>query len=114
LTELQLSDSRPRPPTSPPRAPGSPSGASNTAHGLKAGARLAVNASPEPFSNCTLSFGEEIAVATIIWTAVAHPVLALAIAAAVLVAAALAARWIARAVRGLARRSTAPSRRVPG
>jgi hypothetical protein len=76
-----------------------------SAHGLKSGARLAANTSPEPLSNWTLSFGEEFAVAGLLWAAVTYPVLALAIAAVVLVAAALAARWIVRALRRLGRRS---------
>jgi hypothetical protein len=76
-----------------------------SAHGLKAGARLSVNASPEPFSNWTLSFAEELAVAVLLWAAIAHPLLALAIAAAVLVSALLAARWMVRVVRRITRRS---------
>jgi hypothetical protein len=81
-----------------------------SAHGLKSGARLAANASPEPLSNWALSFGEEFAVAGLLWAAVAHPLLALGIAAAVLLAAVLAARWIVRVLRRLARRSeTAPA-----
>jgi hypothetical protein len=80
-----------------------------SAHGLKSGARLAVNASPEPFSNWALSFGEEFAVAALLWAAVAHPLLALGIAAAVLLAGVLAVRWIIRVLRRLARRpETAP------
>jgi hypothetical protein len=72
-----------------------------SAHGLKSGARLAVNASPEPFSNWALSFGEEFAVAALLWAAVAHPWLALGIAAAVLLAGVLAVRWIIRVLRRL-------------
>lgn len=34
-----------------------------TAHGAKAGTRLLVNASPEPFSNIAVSLGEDVAVA---------------------------------------------------
>jgi hypothetical protein len=75
-----------------------------SAHGLKSGARLAVNTSPEPLSNWALSFGEEVAVAGLLWAAVTHPFLALAIAATVLLVAALAARWIVRALRRLGRR----------
>ena len=78
-----------------------------SAHGLKSGARLAVNASPEPFSNWALSFGEEFAVAAVLWAAVAHPLLALGIAGAVLLAGVLAVRWIIRVLRRLARRPEA-------
>jgi len=78
-----------------------------SAHGLKSGARLAVNASPEPFSNWALSFGEEFVVAVLLWTAVAHPLVSLGIAAAVLLAGVLAVRWIVRVLRRLARRPEA-------
>ena len=64
-------------------------GASGTtalvAHGLKAGIRLGINTSPEPFSNWAASFGEDLAVGTLLWLAFAHPVAAL-IVVAVLVA----------------------------
>jgi uncharacterized protein DUF4126 len=76
-----------------------------SAHGLKAGARLAVNASPEPLTNWGLSFSEEFAVAGLLWAAVMHPILALAIAGAVLLAFAVAARWILRTLRRLTRRA---------
>ena len=76
-----------------------------SAHGLKSGARLAVNASPEPLSNWALSFGEEFMVAGLLWAAVAHPLIALTIALVVLVTAAVLARWIVRMLRRLGRRS---------
>lgn len=49
-------------------------------HGSKAGLRLAVNASPEPFSNVALSLAENAAVVGVILFAVDHPWAALAIA----------------------------------
>ena len=70
-----------------------------SAHGLKAGTRLAANTSPEPLSNWLLSFGEDAATFAILWMAASHPLLALAIAAAIVVAAVLSVRWILRAVR---------------
>jgi hypothetical protein len=76
-----------------------------SAHGLKSSARLTANASPEPISNWSLSFSEDFAVVGLLWVAVTHPVLALTIAGAVLLAFALAARWILRAVRRFTRRS---------
>jgi len=45
-----------------------------------------INTSPEPFSNWAASFGEELAVGTVLWLAFAHPIVALCILA-VLVAA---------------------------
>ena len=42
-------------------------------HGMKAGSRLLINSSPEPFSNWTASILEDLAVIGGIWTAVNHP-----------------------------------------
>jgi hypothetical protein len=42
-------------------------------HGLKAGSRLLINTSPEPLTNWTASFVEDLAVIGGIWTAVNHP-----------------------------------------
>ena len=42
-------------------------------HGMKAGSRLLINTSPEPFSNWTASILEDLAVIGGIWTAVNHP-----------------------------------------
>ena len=50
-------------------------------HLAKAGGRAVINTSPEPFSNWAASFGEEIAVGTVLWLAFAHPVAALAVLA---------------------------------
>jgi Domain of unknown function (DUF4126) len=49
-------------------------------HASKAGLRLAVNASPEPFSNVALSLAENTAVVGVILFSVDHPWAALAIA----------------------------------
>jgi hypothetical protein len=46
-------------------------------HLAKAGSRAAINMSPEPFSNWAASFGEELAVGTVLWLAFAHPIAAL-------------------------------------
>jgi hypothetical protein len=48
-------------------------GVALTSHGTKASARAAVNASPEPFSNWTLSFGEDLLAVFLSWLAAAHP-----------------------------------------
>ncbi|MBI9092356.1 MAG: DUF4126 domain-containing protein [Desulfobacterium sp.] len=43
------------------------------AHATKAGSRVIINTSPEPFTNWTASFVEDIAVIAGIWTALHHP-----------------------------------------
>lgn len=48
-------------------------GVALTSHGTKASARAAVNASPEPFSNWILSFGEDVLAVWLTWMATAHP-----------------------------------------
>lgn len=50
-------------------------------HAAKAGGRALINTSPEPFSNWTASFGEELAVGTVLWLAFAHPIVALVVIA---------------------------------
>jgi hypothetical protein len=54
-------------------------------HAAKAGLRLGVNASPEPFSNIVLSLSEDGAVVAVILLAVDHPWAALAIALTLLI-----------------------------
>ncbi len=60
-------------------------GVALTSHGTKASARAAVNASPEPFSNWSLSVGEDVLAVWLAWMATAHPVATTAIVAALLV-----------------------------
>jgi hypothetical protein len=48
-------------------------------HLAKAGSRAVINTSPEPFSNWAASFGEDLAVGTLLWLAFAHPIAALVI-----------------------------------
>jgi hypothetical protein len=48
-------------------------GVALTSHGTKASARAAANMSPEPFSNWTLSFGEDVLAVWLTWMASAHP-----------------------------------------
>lgn len=42
-------------------------------HATKAGSRVIINTSPEPFTNWTASFAEDIAVIAGVWTALHHP-----------------------------------------
>ena len=46
-------------------------------HFTKAGARMAINTSPEPFSNWMASFGEDLLVGVLIYLALAHPIVSL-------------------------------------
>src|SRR6476660_795462 len=50
-------------------------------HFVKAGSRAVINTSPEPFSNWTASFGEELAVGSVLWLAFTYPLVALAVVA---------------------------------
>ena len=72
-----------------------------SSHGIKASTRLAINTSPEPFSNWAASFGEDVFVAALVWFTVTHPVIGLVVAAVVLVTAALLAAWIYRMLKRL-------------
>lgn len=44
-------------------------------HATKAGTRVMINTSPEPFSNWVASVGEDVAVITGVWACINHPVL---------------------------------------
>jgi hypothetical protein len=54
-------------------------------HFTKAGARMLINTSPEPFSNWAASFGEDLLVGMLIYFALAYPIAAI-IAVVILVA----------------------------
>ena len=58
------------------------------AHGTKATLRLAINASPEPFSNWLASIGEDLSVLGGIWLIFNHPLIMLLLVAAFLALAA--------------------------
>jgi hypothetical protein len=78
-------------------------GVTLSAHGLKAGARAAINTSPEPLSNWAASLAEDGTVAVILWLAVTHPVAAVAAAAGTLLLAILLFSWLVRALRRFGR-----------
>ena len=82
-------------------------------HGTKASARLAVNTSPEPFSNWALSLGEDILVALLLWMTASHPYITLAILAVLVVIFVLLARVILDALRRLLRRLSGRSGAAP-
>lgn len=48
-------------------------------HATKAGGRVLINSSPEPFSNWAASFAEDLAVFAGLWAALAHPMVFLAL-----------------------------------
>jgi hypothetical protein len=59
-------------------------GTALASHLVKAGGRLAINASPEPLSNILASLGEDAAVVTVVLLAIQHPWLAGSLAAVLL------------------------------
>ena len=66
------------------------------AHLSKAGGRATINASPEPFSNWTASFFEDLAVPAGLWVAFTHPVVFLVLLLSFAVVTILLVRWIWR------------------
>ena len=74
-------------------------GSALAAHTVKAGSRLAVNASPEPFTNIGLSLGEDGLVLAVVSLAVHHPHLAAAIAAVLLVIGLVVVYLLAKLIR---------------
>ncbi len=75
-----------------------------TAHGTKATTRLAVNTSPEPFSNIAVSAVEDTAGVGLSLLAAFHPVIMLIIVAGLVVIGVLVMRKILRGVQGLLNR----------
>ena len=77
-------------------------------HAVKASARLAINTSPEPFSNIAASFGENAAVIFMFWFFIKHPIWAALLIIALLVLSFLFLRMMWRFVKGLFRKSAHP------
>ena len=75
------------------------------AHGGKTAVRAAVTPSPEPFSNITLSLGEDALAIFLTWFATQHAYWAAAIAGVFLVTIIVLVRRVVRALRGLFRAS---------
>lgn len=73
------------------------------AHGGKMAARAAVTPSPEPFSNITLSLGEDALAIALTWLATRHPYAAGTLAAILVVVIVLLIRWVIRAMQALFR-----------
>ena len=88
-------------------------GSALASHLVKAGIRLAVNGSPEPVSNATVSVGEDITVAGVVTLVVYHPWWALGISVTLLilgiVIVVLLLRWVRRGCERRRERRTAPA-----
>ncbi|MGW5424885.1 DUF4126 domain-containing protein [Streptomyces sp. NPDC003943] len=73
-------------------------------HAVKAGTRMAVNTSPEPFSNIVLSTAEDLGVAGLVTLALFHPVAAASVAAVLLVLGLAVLGFVAHRIRRFRRR----------
>jgi len=71
------------------------------AHGGKTAARAAVTPSPEPFSNITLSLGEDALAIGLTWLATRHPYVAGTVAVVFVVIIFVLVRFVIRALRAL-------------
>ena len=73
-------------------------------HFTKTGARMAINASPEPFSNWAASFGEDLLVGVLMYLALTHPIAFFLVLVALLASAAWLLPRLWRFLRGFAAR----------
>jgi hypothetical protein len=73
------------------------------AHGGKTAARAAVTPSPEPFSNITLSLGEDVLAVALTWLATRHAYVAGALALLLVAVIVAMTRFVVRALRALFR-----------
>lgn len=73
-------------------------------HAAKAGGRVVINTSPEPFSNWAASIAEDVAVIAGLWAALKHPVLFLVLLGAFLVLLVWLLPRLWRGIKGLAAR----------
>jgi hypothetical protein len=74
-------------------------GTALASHAVKAGSRLAINASPEPVSNIAASLGEDAVVLGVVVLAIHHPWIALAVCAVLLVVGLVVLTWLLKRVR---------------
>ncbi|WP_370094667.1 DUF4126 domain-containing protein [Streptacidiphilus sp. MAP12-20] len=79
-------------------------GTALASHLVKAGVRMGVNTSPEPFSNIAVSLGEDVSVAGLVTLALFHPVPAAIIAGALLLAGILLVLFTLSRIRRFLRR----------
>lgn len=73
-------------------------------HLVKAGTRMAVNTSPEPFSNIAVSTAEDLGVAGVVTFAIFHPWIAASVAATLLVLGLVILIFLASRIRRFLRR----------
>jgi hypothetical protein len=73
------------------------------AHGGKTALRAAVTPSPEPFSNISLSLGEDVLAVGLTWLATRHPYAGAGIVLTLIIVIVLLARLVVRALRALFR-----------
>lgn len=73
-------------------------------HAVKAGTRMAVNTSPEPFSNVVVSIAEDLGVGALVAFAVFHPVAAAVIAGTLLLLGLVALFFLVSRIRRFLRR----------
>ncbi|MFH8770523.1 DUF4126 domain-containing protein [Streptomyces sp. NPDC085866] len=89
-------------------------------HTVKAGTRMAVNTSPEPFSNFVLSLAEDLGVAGLVTFAIFHPEAAAVVAAVLLVSGLVVLVFLISRIRRFLRRRAQRreerrlAQRVPG
>jgi hypothetical protein len=74
-------------------------GTALASHLVKAGGRLAINASPEPVSNIVASLGEDAVVVGVVLLAIDHPRIALVVSAVLLVVGGYVVHHLLRLVR---------------
>jgi hypothetical protein len=74
-------------------------GTALASHLMKAGSRLAINASPEPASNVLASVAEDFAALGVVWFAIEHPRPAAAIAAVLLILGMIMLYFVAKVIR---------------
>lgn len=90
-------------------------GTALASHLVKGGLRLAVNASPEPVTNVSVSLGEDLTVAAVITLALWHPWVALGVAVTLFIAGVglvfVLLRWIRRGLRRCEAKRTERTRR---
>jgi hypothetical protein len=79
-------------------------GVALTSHGTKASARAAANTSPEPFSNWTLSLGEDALAVWLTWMATVHPRATIVVVALLIVLAVFLLFHLFRFLRGALQR----------
>lgn len=82
-----------------------------TSHGTKATARAAVNTTPEPISNWVVSTGEDALAVFVVWLSALHPIVAIAIVAALLAVSIALLVWLLRMLKRVFGGGPVPARR---